>query len=104
KAVGDVDGPSLSITAVAIQSGGGTLVQNPDQTWTYTPDPGFTGAVVFNYTASDTIKSASSTASLDIALPLEIVAIAPDSGTPGDFITNSTNLTLIGTNGELADG
>ncbi len=104
KAVGDVDGPSLSITAVTIQSGGGTLVQNADQTWTYTPDPGFTGAVVFNYTASDTIKSASSTASLDIVLPLEIVAIAPDSGTPGDFITNSTNLTVTGTNGSLAAG
>ena len=104
KAVGDVDGPSLSITAVTIQSGGGTLLQNADQTWTYTPDPGFTGAVVFNYIASDTIKSASSTASLDIVPPLQIIAIAPDSGTPGDFVTNSTNLTVTGTNGSLAAG
>jgi large repetitive protein len=103
-AVGDVDGPSLSITAVTIQSGGGTLVHNADQTWTYTPDPGFTGEVVFNYTASDTIKSANSTASLDIVLPLQIVSITPDSGTPGDFITNSTNLTVTGTNGSLAAG
>ena len=98
----DIDGPSLSISALTIQSGGGGLVLNGDQTWTYTPDPGFSGRVVFGYTVTDTIKSATSTASLNITLPLAITAISPDSGAPGDFVTNGTQLSVSGTNGALS--
>ncbi len=67
--VADIDTPlqSLSITDVTIKSGGGTLVHNQDGTWTYTPAANFNGAVVFNYTVSDGSKTASSTASLNIA-------------------------------------
>src|SRR5262249_12673646 len=104
QAVGDIDGPSLSITSLTIQNGGGTLVQNKDLSWTYTPDSGFSGQVHFDYTASDSIKTASSTASLDIVPPLSITAIDPDSGVSGDFITNATTLTVSGTNGLLAAG
>nr|WP_246583580.1 Ig-like domain-containing protein [Bradyrhizobium iriomotense] len=102
--VADIDGPSLSITSLTIQSGGGGLVQNSDQTWTYTPDPGFSGHVVFDYTVSDSIKSAASTASLNITLPLAITAISPDSGASGDFITNGTQLSVSGSNGALSPG
>ncbi|WP_145662781.1 Ig-like domain-containing protein [Bradyrhizobium stylosanthis] len=98
----DIDGPSLSISSLTIQSGGGGLVLNGDQTWTYTPDPGFSGRVVFGYTVTDTIKSATSTASLNITLPLAITAISPDSGVSGDFVTNSTQLSVSGTNGALS--
>jgi VCBS repeat-containing protein len=63
----DIDGPSLSITAVGILSGGGTIVDNHDGTFSYTPAPNYNGPVVFNYTASDGTLSASSTASLNIA-------------------------------------
>ncbi|UWU74072.1 Ig-like domain-containing protein [Bradyrhizobium huanghuaihaiense] len=104
KGVADIDGPSLSITSLTIQSGGGGLIQNSDQTWTYTPDPGFSGRVVFGYTVSDSIKSAASTASLNITLPLAITAISPDSGASGDFITNSTQLSVSGSNGALSPG
>lgn len=67
--VGDIDTPlaSLSFTAVTIQSGGGTLFDNGDGTWTYTPAANFNGPVVFSYTVSDGHKTASSTASLVIA-------------------------------------
>ncbi|MBB4369391.1 hypothetical protein GGD63_002179 [Bradyrhizobium sp. cir1] len=104
KGVADIDGPSLFISSLTIQSGGGGLVQNSDQTWTYTPYPGFSGHVVFGYTVSDTIKSAASTASLNITLPLAITAISPDSGASGDFITNSTQLSVSGSNGALSPG
>ena len=63
----DIDGPSLSITAVGILSGGGTIVDNHDGTFRYTPAPNYNGPVVFNYTASDGTLSASSTASLNVA-------------------------------------
>jgi VCBS repeat-containing protein len=63
----DIDGPSLSITAVGILSGGGGIVDNHDGTFSYTPAPNYNGPVEFSYTASDGTLSASSTATLDIA-------------------------------------
>ena len=62
--VTDVDGPSLSITAVSVASGGGTIVDNHNGTFTYTPAANFSGPVSFNYTASDGSLTSSSTASL----------------------------------------
>ena len=62
----DIDGPSLSITALGIASGGGTIVDNHDGTFGYTPAPNYSGPVVFNYTVSDGTLSASSIASLNI--------------------------------------
>ncbi|WP_128927175.1 Ig-like domain-containing protein [Bradyrhizobium guangxiense] len=100
----DVDGPSLSISSLSLRSGGGTLSQVDGHTWSYTPAPGFSGRVIFDYDVTDALKSAASTASLDIALPLAIVSIAPDSGASGDFITNAANLTVYGTNGNLFAG
>ena len=65
--VTDVDGPSLSITSVSVASGGGSIVNNGNGTWTYTPAANSSGPVSFNYTASDGSLSASSTASLTLA-------------------------------------
>ena len=64
--VTDVDGPALSITSVSVASGGGSIVNNGNGTWTYTPAANFSGPVSFNYTASDGSLSASSTASLTL--------------------------------------
>jgi VCBS repeat-containing protein len=63
----DIDGPSLSITAVGILSGGGGIVDNHNGSFRYTPAPNYNGPVVFNYTASDGTLSASSIATLDVA-------------------------------------
>jgi VCBS repeat-containing protein len=63
----DIDGPSLSITAVGIASGGGSIVDNHDGTFSYTPAPNTNGPVVFSYTASDGTLSASSIATLNLA-------------------------------------
>ena len=63
----DIDGPALSITGLSISSGGGTIIDNHDGTFGYTPAANYNGPVVFNYTVSDGTLSASSTASLNIA-------------------------------------
>ena len=42
--VTDVDGPSLSITSVSVASGGGSIVNNGNGTWTYTPAANVNGA------------------------------------------------------------
>ena len=65
--VTDVDGPSLSITAVSVASGGGSIVNNGNGTWSYTPAANYNGPVSFNYTASDGSLSSSSIASLSLA-------------------------------------
>ncbi len=84
--VSDVDGPPAIITALALTSGSGTLVDNMDGTWTYTPAPDDDTAATFSYTASDGTASASSTATLDItpvndapvAVPVDLGSIAED--------------------------
>jgi hypothetical protein len=74
--VGDIDGPSLSITEVSVKTGGGSLEHNEDGSWTYTPAEGFHGQVVFNYTASDGTLTSSSTASLDLVVPIDQPPVA----------------------------
>jgi VCBS repeat-containing protein len=65
--VTDIDSTSLTITSLSVHSGGGTLHDNGDGTWTYTPAANDHGPVTFDYTASDGTLTAASTASLEIA-------------------------------------
>lgn len=62
----DVDGPTLAITELTIQSGGGLLADHGNGTWTYAPAAADDTQVTLTYTASDGDLSASSTASLDL--------------------------------------
>src|ERR1700688_3503439 len=90
--VTDIVASSLSITAVTIKSGEGTLVDNLDGTWTYTPPTGFFGAVTLNYTASDGTLSASSTASLDLIAVAPTLAIA----SPALSVAEETGTVALG--------
>ena len=45
----DVDGPSLTAINLAISSGNGTLVNNGNGTWSYTPAANDDTAVTFSY-------------------------------------------------------
>ncbi|UPK40778.1 cadherin domain-containing protein (plasmid) [Bradyrhizobium sp. 186] len=97
--VTDVDGPSLSISAVSVATGGGAIVDNHDGTWTYTPTAGYTGPVTFNYTASDGSLSASSTASLNLVAGANHPPVITSNG-GGDTATasvaeNSTAVTTV---------
>ena len=48
----DVDGDPISISSFTLPTNG-NLVQNPDDTFTYTPDPDYSGIDGFTYTISD---------------------------------------------------
>lgn len=72
----DVDGPALSITALSVASGGGTIVSNDNGTWSYTPATNYNGPVSFKYTASDGSLSSSSTASLSLAAVNDLATIS----------------------------
>jgi VCBS repeat-containing protein len=102
--VTDIDGPALTITSLTLATGNGTLVDNGDGTWTYTPDADDDTSVTFNYTATDGSLTASSTASLDITpvndapttAPVTLVAVAEDSGariiTQAELLANAADI------------
>src|SRR4029077_4898554 len=85
----DVDGPSLTAVNLAISAGNGTLVDNLNGTWSYTPAANDDTAVTFSYAVSDGVAAPVATgATLDITpvndapvtTPVTLAAIAEDSG------------------------
>mgnify|MGYP000005862283 CR=1 FL=1 len=64
----DPDGDALQVTEVS-QPNNGTLADNGDGTFTYTPDTGYAGADNFSYTVSDGTDTATATVTLTVAAP-----------------------------------
>jgi VCBS repeat-containing protein len=62
----DPDGPALTASGLAISSGAGSLVDNGDGTWSYTPAADDDSAVSFSYSINDGSLSTTGSASLDI--------------------------------------
>jgi VCBS repeat-containing protein len=83
----DADGQTLHVQNLRIASGGGTLCDNGDGTWTYTPKGNYSGPVKFNYDVSDGITSVANTASLAVTpvndAPVIVAAplLVPEGGT-----------------------
>ena len=101
----DVDGPGLTAQNLMIQSGSGTLVDNLDGTWDYTPSLNDDTSVTFSYEVTDGIASpVATTASLDITpvndapttSPVVLAAIAEDSGvrviTQAELLANANDI------------
>ena len=63
---GDVDGDSLTATALTISSGNGSLVDNGNGSWTYTPAANDDTGVSFSYSITDGSLSVAGSATLDI--------------------------------------
>ena len=62
----DVDGPALTATNLTINAGSGTLIDNGDGTWAYTPAADDDTSVSFTYTVTDGSLTAAGSATLDI--------------------------------------
>lgn len=92
----DVDGPSLTATGLAIAGGNGTLVDNLNGTWTYTPALNDDMAVSFGYTVTDGSLSAAGSATLDIT-PVNDAATFTGEATASLTETNAA----LGTGGTL---
>ncbi|QEW17871.1 hypothetical protein LA6_000025 [Marinibacterium anthonyi] len=67
----DAEGDTLSVTGFTLPENG-TVVDNGDGTWTYTPDTGFSGTDSFTYTVTD--GEFTDTATVDIAVgnPIDV--------------------------------
>jgi len=95
----DADGDTLSITAFT-QPANGTLVQNPNGSFTYTPDADFNGTDPFQYTITDG-NGGFDTATVTLTVtPVNDAPVAnDDSGTTDedtsvniDLTTNDTDI------------
>ncbi len=92
----DPEGGSLTITALSIAGGLGTLVNNGNGTWTYTPAADDDTGVTFNYTVSDGASQSSSTASLDITpvndAPVLSGDLSANINTDGSYVLTTSDL------------
>ncbi|MFD1061624.1 Ig-like domain-containing protein, partial [Winogradskyella litorisediminis] len=88
------DGPAGTETFTATtQPTNGTLVFNPDGTYTYTPNPGFTGTDTFTYEVCD----AGNPIACDTATVTIEVAPTPTSGNEPPVANDDTNTTEVDT-------
>ena len=71
----DVDGDALTATSLIISAGAGTLVDNGNGTWNYTPALHDDTSVSFSYTITDGVAPIVGSASLDIT-PVNDVPVA----------------------------
>ncbi|MDH4655279.1 cadherin-like domain-containing protein, partial [Pseudomonas sp. BN606] len=121
----DVDGPALTATNLQISSGSGSLVDNGDGTWSYTPALNDDTDVSFSYSVTDGLLSTAGSATLDITpvndapttSEVTLEAIAEDSGsrliTQAQLLLNAadvdgpaltaTNLQISAGSGSLVD-
>ncbi|MDJ0833996.1 MAG: cadherin-like domain-containing protein [Gammaproteobacteria bacterium] len=122
----DVNGDTLTAAGLAISSGGGSLVDNGDGTWNYTPALNDDSNLSFTYTISDGIAAPiAATASLDITpvnddpttASVVLTPIAEDSGvrviTQAELLANANDvdgdtltaagLSISSGNGSLVD-
>ena len=73
----DVDSTGLTVTSLSLASGEGTLVDNHNGTWTYTPTTNYNGPVFFNYTVTDGSLYASASASLNLTAVDDATVASP---------------------------
>ena len=121
----DAEGDSLTANGLVITSGNGTLTDNADGTWSYSPAADVDTEVSFSYSITDGTDSVSGTATLDITpfndalttTPVTLAPIAEDSGarliTQAELLSNANDiegegLTAVGLivsagNGTLTD-
>jgi len=87
----DVDGDPLVVSAVTQQGTNGSVVINPDNTVTYTPNTGFTGTDSFTYTANDgTVDSNQATVAITVTAAVNQAPVAVD-----DYATTTRNSSLF---------
>jgi Ca2+-binding RTX toxin-like protein len=94
----DIDGDTLSVTGLAVVSGSGSLADNGDGTWTFTPAADWNGSVSFSYTVSD---GQGGTVPATVALTVSAVNDAPVVGGAVDLGSMNEDGSLIVTAAQL---
>ncbi|UOA10521.1 DUF4347 domain-containing protein [Methylobacter sp. S3L5C] len=76
----DLDGDVRTATSLSITSGNGTLVDNVDGTWSYTPVLNDTTSVSFSYTITDSVSPTAGTVAAIATLDITPVNATPEAG------------------------
>ncbi|MCD8554613.1 VCBS domain-containing protein [Seleniivibrio sp.] len=84
----DVDGDNLTIESITNVTGG-TLVDNGDGTYTFTPSENFNGEATFEFTVTDGTETVPATAKIDVTP----VNDAPETAAKSDTVYEDTVLT-----------
>lgn len=96
------DSPDTITVTSNTQPVHGTVIINPDGSYTYTPNPGFSGTDTFNYTVSDTLgnsDSATVTITVLAAPPIQVPG-PPEAGKSPAYLT--ATVTILGILGGFA--
>ena len=88
----DADGDALSVQNLTVD--GGTLTDNGDGTWFFTPDPDFNGTVQMSYDVSDGQTTTAATGSVTVA-PVDDAAVV--TGNTAGTVTEDATVTSSGT-------
>ena len=121
----DIDGPSLTATGLTIASGGGSLIDNGNGTWSYASALNDDTVVSFSYVVTDGSLTAAGSTTLDLTpvndapttSSVTLTPIAEDSGarliTQAELLSNAadidgpsltaTGLTIASGSGSLID-
>ena len=95
----DVDGPGFTATNLSISAGSGTLVDNGDGTWNYTPAANDDTSVSFTYTVTDGSLTAAGSATLDIT-PVNDAPVTNDDSATVDEGRNVV-INLVGNDADV---
>ncbi|MDH0748953.1 retention module-containing protein [Pseudomonas sp. GD03842] len=85
----DVDGDNLSVVNVTVPASQGTLVQNSDGTYTFTPKPDWNGTANISFGVSDGTVTVPNTANL-VVNPVNDAPTATGGSSTGDEDTTQT--------------
>ena len=100
----DIEGDALTATSLTIASGNGSLVANPNGTWSYTPAANDDTDVTFSYNVTDSTDNVAAVATLGItpvndapqATPVVLTPVAEDSVartiTQAELLTGATDI------------
>ncbi|MCF6215820.1 MAG: tandem-95 repeat protein [Emcibacter sp.] len=100
----DVDGDSLSVTAVSVAPEFGTVSDNGDGSYSFTPAENYNGDdVTLSFEVSDGTSTASATASLDVTAVNDGPVAVADGPTPDitEVLTGKNGLYDISAGGEV---
>ena len=78
----DADNDALTISNITLSSGLGSLTDNGNGTWTFTPDTNWNGSASFSFDVSDGIETVSA------SVPLSVISVNDAPTASGSFATN----------------
>jgi len=99
----DVDGDTISVQSTSTPANG-SVVTNSDNTITYTPITGFSGADSFDYTITDGVLTATATVNVSVLGAAQFVGNPVPNTPTSSAITGGSNFTMLNANGEDVGG